>query len=69
MTVNTSYLGCPCGGSAVTGQSLSAQQRFRVSFGIRTACWDVAATVTDPATGTEAVVHQGIERKQSCPGS
>jgi type II secretory pathway component PulK len=69
VTVQPSYLGCPCGGSSGGGQSLSAQQHFNIRFGVRTACWDVAAGVTDPNTGTSVVLHQGIERKQSCPGA
>ena len=69
VTVRSRYLGCPCGNATNEGQSLSAQQQFKLKFSVDTACWDVAASVADPATGTSLVVHQGFERKQRCPGT
>ena len=69
ISVQPVLLGCPCGSGGGAVNSISAQQRFNLSFGITKACWDVIATVSDQATGTSMVVHQGVERQQSCPGS
>ena len=67
VSVQPRLLGCPCSSTGTGGQSLWAQQHFKVSLGEKTACWDLIASVSDGVTNTSVEVHQGVLRQQSCP--